>query len=270
MKRTCLIFFLLVAASVAQPRPATLAALEGVGIDQRLDATVPLDATFADEEGRQVTLGSFFGRKPVLLVPVYYTCPMLCSEVLHGVVAALRPLSLRPGRDFEVVVFSFNPADRADIARQARERYTRLYSSRAGTAGWHFLTGPDASIHALTDAIGFHFRYDAANKMFTHQSGVMILTPDGRLARYFYGAEYEPKDFNLGLIEAANGRIGSPVDKILLFCYHYDPSTGKYGAAVMNLLKAAAVATLLVMSTTLAVLWKRDLLRQRAEGGRRI
>lgn len=260
---------LLCALCSAQQRPASLPSLEGVGIDQKLNSLLPLDITFLDEQGAPVTLRSFFGQRPVLLVPVYYTCPMLCSQVLHGVVAGLRPLSLVPGRDFEVVVFSFNPAENASDARQARDLYTNLYSRRAGTAGWHFLTGPPESIHAATEAIGFHYRYDKQRNMFVHQSGVMVLTPSGRVARYFYGVEYEPKDLKLGLIEASSGKIGSPVDQILLYCYHYDPTTGRYGAVVMNVLRMAAIATLLVMGIALTFLWKIDFLRQR-KGGRRI
>jgi protein SCO1/2 len=267
MKIASILVCALMAVSLALAQVKLPPYLQGIGIDQRLNAQVPRDARFIDEQGSAVTLGDFLGYRPILLVPVYYSCPMLCNQTPHGVVAALRPLSLVPGRDFDVVVFSFNPAESANDARQARDRYTRMYSRKAGTAGWHFLTGTPDSIRAVTEAIGFHYRYDAATKMFMHQAGVMVLTPDGRVARYFYGVEFEPKDFKLGLIEASNRRIGSPTDKLLLFCYHYDPATGKYGAAVMNLLHAAAVATLIAMACMLAVFWKADRRRQR-DGGR--
>ena len=263
MKTQFILAIVLTAASLAQQqtKPVLPQALQGIGIEQKLNSTVPLDLTFQDEQGRAVKLGNFFNGRAVLLVPVYYTCPMLCSQTLHGVVAGLRPLSLLPGRDFEIVVFSFNPTETSSDALHSRDLYTRLYSSHAGRAGWHFLTGSPDSIRALTEAIGFHYRYDQPTKMFVHASGVMVLTPDGKVARYFYGVEYEPKDLKLGLMEASNRRIGSPVDQILLFCYHYDPATGKYGAVVMNILRLAGVLTLLAMGIGLMLLWRFDFLR---------
>lgn len=260
MKRLPIFLLLFTTLCFAQQRQS-LPSLVGVGIDQHLDAQLPLDTVFHDEQGAPVKLGSFFGKRPVLLVPVYFTCPMLCSQVLHGVVAGLRPLSIVPGRDFEIVVFSFNPAETTAEAREARDRYSHLYSPRAGGAGWHFLTGAEPSIHATTEAIGFHYRYDQAGQMFVHQSGVMILTSSGKIARYLYGIDYEPKDLKLGLIEASQGKIGTPADQILLYCYHYDPTTGRYGAVVMNILRGGAVLTLLLGGVTLAALWKADLLR---------
>lgn len=233
--------------------------LKGIGIEQRLNAPVPLDATFRDETGATVPLRTFFHGKPVLLTPVYFTCPMLCSQILHGVVAGLRPLSIRPGKDFEVVALSFDPHDTPEEARQKRDQYARSYSSKAGTAGWHFLTGDQQAITQVMNAIGYHYRWDAVHKMFVHASGVMVLTPDGHVARYLYGVEYEPKDLKLSLIEASNDKIGSPVDQVLLFCYHYDPTTGKYGAVVMNVLRLAGVATLVLMGIGGWLLWRRDL-----------
>lgn len=234
--------------------------LHGIGIEQKLNAQVPLDTIFRDETGASVPLRSFFGRRPVLLAPVYYRCPMLCSRILSGIVAGLRPLSLRPGKDFDVVAVSFNPVETPQDAAEKRDLYSKQYSSRAGTAGWHFLVGSPASIKAITEAIGFHYRWDPATKMFVHGAGVMVLTPEGRIARYFYGVEYEPKDLKLGLIEASHDRIGSPADQILLFCYHYDPKTGKYGATVLGVLRLAAILTLAVLVFGLAFLWRRDLL----------
>jgi len=234
--------------------------LHGIGIEQKLNAQVPLDTVFRDETGASVPLRSFFGKRPVLLAPVYYRCPMLCSRILSGIVAGLRPLSLRPGKDFDVVAISFNPAETPQDAAAKRDLYSKEYSSRAGTAGWHFLVGSPASIKAITEAIGFHYRRDPATKMFVHGAGVMVLTPEGRIARYFYGVEYEPKDLKLGLIEASHNRIGSPVDQILLFCYHYDPKTGKYGATVLGVLRLAAILTLAILVVGLIFLWRRDLL----------
>lgn len=232
--------------------------LRDIGIEQNLNAAVPLDLPFHDQQGNAVMLRDYFGRRPVLLIPVYYTCPMLCSQILSGVVAALRAVDLTPGRDFDVVAFSFNPSETTQDAKEKWQQYTHSYSSTGGQ-GWHFLTGSETSIHALTDAIGFHYKYDPATKMFLHASGVMVLTPEGRLARYFYGVEYEPKDLKLGLVEASNHRITSPVDEVLLFCYHYDPTTGRYGAAVLNLLHAAGVLTLVVLAIGFAILWRTDL-----------
>jgi protein SCO1/2 len=257
--------FLLSAALAAQSNQRALLppTLRDIGIEQHLDAGVPLDTVFHDEQGHNVQLGSFFHGRPVLLIPVYYTCPMLCSQILSGVVAGLRPLRLSPGRDFEIVAFSFNPAETSADANRERDFYSHRYSTRAGTAGWHFLTGSPPSIHTLTEAIGFHYRYDPVNKIFVHASGVMILTPDGKISRYFYGVNYEPKDLKLGLIDASNRTIGSPVDQILLFCYHYDPKTGKYGAVVLNVLRGAGVLMLGCMALGLVVFWRFDLRRHK-------
>jgi protein SCO1/2 len=238
----------------------------GVGIDQKLNAAVPLDTTFVDESGATVPLRKFFHGKPVLLAPVYYECPMLCSQILSGVVAALRPLSLKPGRDFEIVAISFDPRDTPQIARDKRDHYAHSYSSSGGVEGWHFLTGTQPSIHAVMNAIGFRYRWDAAEKIFVHASGVMLITPEGRVGRYLYGVDYEPKDMKLGLIEASHEQIGSPVDQVLLFCYHYDPKTGKYGAAVINLMRGAAVLTLLVLGGGMALFWKHDVRTYHDEG----
>ncbi len=255
--------FALVACAVASGQ--TLRPLfNGIGIQQKLNAPVPLDLVFHDETGAAVPLRSYFGQKPVLLAPVYFRCPMLCSQVLSGVVSGLRPLSIKPGRDFEVVAVSFDPADTPAAAAAKRDHYSRSYSSRAGVGGWHFLTGNQTSIQPLMQAIGFHYRYDAAHQQFIHASGVMVLTPDGHVARYLYGVDYEPKDLKLSLIEASHERIGSPVDEVLLFCYHYDPKTGKYGAAVINILRAAAILMIGVLALAGFFLWRRDLREHRA------
>lgn len=255
------------AGQAPSDKPTLPPKLQGIGIEQKLNATIPLDLTFRDAAGAEGPLRSYFARRPVLLVPVYYSCPLMCNQTLSGVVAGLRPLSLVPGRDFDIVVFSFNPSETPEDAREKLDTYTRRYSRRGDTAGWHFLTGSEASIHALTQAIGFKYRYDPDSGMFVHVAGVMVLTTEGRIARYFYGVEYEPKDLKLGLIEASNGRIGSATDQILLFCYRYDPSTGKYGATVINILRLAGVLSLVVMAVGLAVAWRFDLRRHRAPLG---
>ena len=233
--------------------------LQGVGFDQKLNNQVPLNPTFQDESGRTVTLKQYFSGKPVLLATVYYRCPMLCSQIMSGIVRGLRPLSLKPGRDFEIVAVSINPDETPQDAAAKQAQYSQSYSRTGNSAGWHFLVGNETAIHAVTDAIGFHYRYDQATKMFVHASGITLLTPHGHVSRNLYGVDYEPKDLKLGLIEASSDRIGSPVDQILLFCYHYDPKTGKYGAVVLNSLKVAAVLTLIILGGILGWLWRRDL-----------
>lgn len=229
--------------------------LQGITIDQRLGAQLPLNATFQNEDGRTVTLGSFFNGKPVLLALVYYRCPMLCSRILTGIVNGLRPIDLKAGRDFNVVAISFNPSETPAEAGRNRDLYSGEYSGRAVSPGWHFLVGSPESIRSVTEAAGFHYKWDAATQMYVHASGIMMATPDGKLARYFYGVEYVPSDLKLGLIESSHNAIGSPVDRILLFCSHYDPTTGKYTGSVLNLLRASAVLIMLLMGA--GFLWLR-------------
>ena len=239
-------------------------ALEGVGIDQKLDAQVPLGLTFRDEFGRAQALSTYFHGKPVLLALVYYRCPMLCMQVLGGVESSLKAVSFNPGRDFEVVNVSFDPADTPESAMSKRKINLQRYG-RPGTAnGWHFLTGDETNIHALAAAVGFRYRYDAATKQFAHASGIMILTPEGRISRYFYGIEYAPRDIRLGLVEASRNQIGSPVDQILLFCYHYDPATGRYGAIAMNLVRLAGALFVLIGGVFLLAAFRRDWKTQRS------
>jgi protein SCO1 len=232
--------------------------LEGVGIKQKLNQQVPLNLVFRDEAGRPVPLSTFFHGKPVLLAPVYYRCPMLCTEILNGVASALKAVSFNPGRDFEVVAFSFDPKDTPETAAAKKQNYVRRYGRPQTANGWHFLTGDEANIKALTDAIGFHYRYDAVHDQYVHASGVMLLTPEGRLSRYFYGVDYSPRDLRLGLVEASSEKIGSPVDEVLLFCYHYDPTTGKYGAVAINLLRATGAGFALIGGAFLWFAFRRD------------
>ena len=240
-------------------RPALPAELQGVGIDQRLNSQIPLDLMFRDEAGRQVPLSTYFTpQKPVLLALVYFQCPMLCTQILNGVESSLKAVSLNPGQDFEVLAVSFDPHDTPEIAAAKKQTYLRRYG-RANTAnGWHFLTGDEANIKALTDAVGFHYKYDAVTKQFAHASGVMVTTPQGRLSHYFYGVEYAPRDLRLGLVEASQGKIGNPVDQILLFCYHYDPATGKYGAIALNMLRVAGGGFALFGGVFLLIVLRRD------------
>jgi protein SCO1 len=239
-------------------KPKLPAALQGVGIDQKLDQQVPLNLVFRDEAGRTVPLATFFHGKPVLLALVYYRCPMLCTQILSGVVSSLKVVSFNPGRDFEVVSVSFDPKDTFETAAAKKENYLRRYGRPNTANGFHFLTGDQANIKALTDAVGFHYKYDPITQQFAHASGIMILTPEGHLSRYFYGVEYAPRDVRLGLVEASNNKIGTPVDEALLFCFHYDPSTGKYGAIAVNLLRAAGGAFALICGGFLLIAWRRD------------
>lgn len=248
-------------------KPKVPKGLEGVGIDQKLDQQLPLNAQFKDEAGRTVTLGSFFHGKPVLLAPVYYRCPMLCTQILNGMVSALKAVSFDPGRDFEVVAFSFDPRDTPETAGAKRLNYVKRYGRPNTANGFHFLTGDEANIKVLTEAIGFHYRYDAIHDQFAHASGLMMATPEGRLSRYFYGVDYSPRDLRLGLVEASERKIGTPVDAVLLFCFHYDPATGKYGAVAMNSLRAGGAGFVLVCGSLLFVAWRRD--KRRDRGNRR-
>jgi protein SCO1/2 len=239
------------------------AALEGVGIEQRLGSSVPLDALLLDEAGRPVRLGQYFGTRPVVLVLAYYNCPMLCTQVLNGTVAAMRSISFDAGREYEVVTVSFDPRDKPRDAAAKKVPYVKEYGRPGAAAGWHFLTGSTASIERITDAVGFHYKWDESRGQYAHASAIYVLTPDGRLSRYFFGIEYAPRDLRLGLVEASNRKIGSPVDEILLYCYHYDPAAGKYGAVVMNMVRVAGAAAVLLLSTFLTIMWRRDAKRDR-------
>jgi len=220
-------------------------ALKNVGIDQKLNEQVPLDAVFKDEQAREVRLGQFFKGKPVVLSLVYYSCPMLCTQVLNGELGAFRSVSFNIGEQFEVVTVSFDARETPQLASAKKQTYIKGYNRPSGEAGWHFLTGDEANIKRLTEAVGFRYAWDEQTKQFAHASGIMLLTPEGRLARYFYGIDYPPKDLRLALVEASQDKIGTPVDALMLYCYHYDPSTGKYGVVVMNVMRIAGVITII-------------------------
>jgi protein SCO1/2 len=240
-------------------KPALPGALEGVGIEQKLDAQVPLNLTFRDEVGRNVSLSTFFeSKKPVILAPVYYRCPMLCTQILSGLESSLKAVSFNPGQEFEILAVSFDPKDTAELAASKKQMYLKRYGRQNSANGWHFLTGDEANVKALMDAVGFHYKYDPKTDQFAHASGIMILTPEGRLSRYFYGVEYAPRDVRLGLVEASQNKIGTPVDQMLLFCYHYDPATGKYGAIAMKLVRFAGAAFVLICGTFLLIVFRRD------------
>lgn len=236
------------------PATAVPPQLKEVGIDQRLHNQVPLCLEFKDESGAVVRLGDYFGGKPVLLTLVYYECPMLCTQILNGVVSCLKPLSFTPGKEFTIVTVSFDPRETPPLAERKKASYLERYGRPESAAGWHFLTGREEEIRRLTDAVGFRYRFDPVTGQYAHASGIMVLTPQGRLSRYFYGIEYAPRDLRLGLIEASSGKIGNPVDQVLLYCYHYDPTTGKYGAVVMNIIRAGGLLTFVGIALAIFIL----------------
>ena len=236
------------------------AALRDVRIEQKLDQQLPLDLIFHDESGQEVKLGQYFGQKPVVLALVYYDCPMLCTQVMNGMVTSFRVLPFQVGKEFDVVTVSFDPRETSELAATKKKVYVNYLPEKmrpAAMNGWHFLTGDQENITKLTDAVGFHYHYDEATKQFAHASAIMVATPHGKLSRYFYGIEYSARDLRLGLIESAAEKIGSPVDQLLLYCYHYDPATGKYGAAVMKIMRIAGVITVLAIVVMIFALKQR-------------
>ena len=232
--------------------------LREVNIAQNLNARISPDLIFRDETGKSVRLGDYFGQKPILLSLVYFDCPALCTEVLNGELRTMRSISLGLGRDFEAVTVSFEPKDTPALAKAKRDVYAGQYGRPGAQDHWHFLTGEQQSIDALTQAVGFHYAYDSAGRQYAHAAAIMVLTPEGRIARYFYGVQYPARDVRLGLVEASEGRIGTPTDHALLYCYQYDPMTGKYGFAVMNVVRAAGGLTVLVLAIFMFVMFRRD------------
>src|SRR5580765_7396209 len=230
------------------PSTGLPAALRDVRIEQKLNQQLPLDLSFRDESGREVKLGQYFGQKPVLLAFVYYDCPMLCTQVLSAITSSLNVLSLDAGKDFEIVAVSFDPRETPAQAAAKKTIALERYNHPA-SGGWHFLTGDQPSIDSLTRAAGFRYAWDEQTKQFAHPTGIIVLTPDGRLARYLFGLEYGPRDLRLALVEASEGRIGTTVDSLLLYCFHYDPMTGRYGFAIMRALRLAGITTVLALGS---------------------
>jgi protein SCO1/2 len=228
--------------------------LEQVGITQKLDTQLPLDLTFRDETGKSVQLREFFGKKPVILNFVYYSCSMLCPETLSGLTTAMKGLKFELGKEFDVVSISIDPRDTPEFASDKKAEYLKRYGHPERAAGWHFLTGQQDAITALTSAAGFGYQYDAKTGQFAHATAIMIVTPQGKLAQYFYGVDFAPKDLRLGLVQASNEKIGNLVDQVLLYCYHYDPATGKYGAVVARVLRISGAATILILGLMIVLL----------------
>jgi protein SCO1/2 len=244
------------------------AALREIGFDQHIGAFVPFDTPFRDESGRAVRLGDYFGTRPVVMVFAYYDCPMLCTQVLSGLTSALRTLSLEPGKDFEIVTVSFDPRDTPKTATEKKSVFVERYQRPGAEAAWHFLTGDPAAIDRLTGAAGFRYVWDAPTKQFAHPTGIIVATPDGRLAKYLFGIEYGPRDLRFALVEASSGRVGTAVDSLLLYCYHYDPMTGRYGIVVMRVMRIAGAATVLALSTFIFVMIRRERTAHAARGTR--
>src|SRR5271166_2692282 len=242
------------------------AILNGVGIQQRLNQQLPLSLTFTDDQGKQVQLGSYLGKRPAILALVYYQCPMLCSEELNGLTAALQMVSFVPGKDFSVIVVSIDPTEGTDLAAAKKRSYLKRYGHPETAAGWHFMTGTQANIDALTKAVGFGYVKipgpDGRLTQFAHASSIQIVTPEGKLAQYYMGVEYSPKDLRLGLVEASANRIGSPVDNILTYCYHYDPQTNKHSLIVARVVQLGGLMTVFMLGGFMLVMFRRDSRRE--------
>jgi protein SCO1/2 len=239
--------------------------LQEVGIDQHLEAQVPLDLEFRQEDVQAIRLRDCMANKPTILIMAYYRCPMLCTQVLNGLVDGLRKVPFEMGKDYQVVTVSFDDREGPELAAAKKRSYLEQYGRPGAARGWYFLTGSRPAIATLAETVGFRFRYDPKQDQFAHASGIMILTPAGKISRYFYGIQFPPRDLRLGLVEASANKIGSPVDQLLLFCYHYDSSTGKYTAAVMQVVRTAGALTLLVLGGFLLVAWLHDARRRQKQ-----
>jgi protein SCO1/2 len=233
--------------------------LKNVGIEQKLNGQLPLDAQFTDENGNIIKLGDYFGNgKPVILALVYYECPMLCNEVLNGLTGSLKGISFDAGKDFDIVAISFDAREneKPDLAKNKKAGYLTRYGRADAENGWHFLSGTQSEIDKITNAVGFNYQFDEATNQFAHAGGVMVITPEGKISRYLYGIDYAPKDLKFGLMDSAQNKIGNPAEQLYLYCFHYDPSTGKYGLAILRVLRLFAVATLLGLGGMFFVFWR--------------
>jgi protein SCO1 len=245
------------AASPQMKSPAEL--VKEIGIDQKLNSQLPLDLVFKNEAGETVKLRDYFGKnKPIILTLVYFRCPMLCSMVLNGLVAGIRPLHFQLGKEYEILTISFDPTDTPEEAQKQKNKYEQLYLRPGVQEGWHFLTGDKASVDAITKAVGFRYVPDPHGKQFAHASGIIIATPEGKLSKYFYGIDYSTNDLRLSLVEASQGKIGSVIDQLLLLCFHYDPSTGKYGFAIIAALRVLALTVVTVLAFYIGTMLYRE------------
>jgi len=231
---------------------------EQVKFEQRLNQPLPLDARFKDEGGRDVALGDYFGKRPVIVALVYYECPMLCNLVLNGLLKSIRTLKFTAGKEFDIVVISFNPRETPALAARKKDNYVREYARVNADLGWHFLTGTEDSIQRVTQAAGFSYIWDAGTNQYAHASGILVATPQGKLYRYFYGIEYAPRDVRFALIEASENKLGTPVDALMLYCFHYDAATGKYGVVVHRVLRLAGITTVALIAGFVLVMLRRE------------
>jgi protein SCO1/2 len=235
--------------------------LDNVGIEQKLDSQLPLDAEFKNEDGKIVKLGEYFGKgRPVILALVYYECPMLCNEVLNGLTGSLKGLSFDAGKDFDVIAISFDAREneKPDLAKNKKASYLARYDRKGAENGWHFLTGTQSEIDKVTKAAGFNYKFDEQTNQFAHAGGIMMTTPQGRLSRYFYGIDYQPRDLKFGIMESAEGKIGNPAEQLYLYCFHYDPATGKYGLVILRVMRFFAVLTIFGLGGMLFIFWRRN------------
>jgi protein SCO1/2 len=238
--------------------------LNEIGFDQNLGGRIPLDLAFKDEGGRDVRLGDYFGKRPVVLSLVYYECPMLCTISLNGLARALKVLSFVPGQEFEVLTVSFDPSETPALAAAKKKAYMAQYERAEGARGWHFLTGDGAAVEKLTEAVGFRYAWDEATKQFAHPAGIVVVTPAGEISHYLFGVEYSPKDLRLALVDSAAERIGNPIDQVLLFCYQYDPSTGRYSASILNLVRLGGLLTVVGMTALILTMSLRPRRKERS------
>jgi protein SCO1/2 len=255
------ILLLMAIALPANGQGSPVGILTEIGIDQQLNAAVPANLVFRDETGREVRIGDFYRGRPLILSLVYYECPMLCTMALTGLVRSLRAVPFDVGREFEVLTVSIDPAETSAVADVKKSLYVRQYGRAGADAGWHFLTGDEQSIRSLADAVGFRYKRDPYTKQWAHVSAIIVLTPNGRVSQYFYGIEYSARDLRLSLVEASESRIGSIVDNVLLYCYHYDPVTGKYGFAIMSALRITGCATVMALGLFIFIGLRHDVAR---------
>jgi protein SCO1/2 len=234
--------------------------LKEIGIEQKLNEQLPLDIELKDEYGKAVRLGDYFNKgRPVLIAFVYYECPMLCSQVLNGLTGSLKGMSFDAGKEFDVLAISFDAGefDKPELAKAKKAAYMERYGRPGTEDGWHFVTGSDESIKQVTSAAGFSFKWDERSQQFAHAAAIIVATPEGKLSRYLFGIDYAPKDLKFGIMESAENKVGNLAEKLMLYCFHYDPSTGKYGLAVMRVMRLGGIATLIGLGTMLFVFWRR-------------
>lgn len=268
LRSTCVLAAGLLVASAspaaAQLLSETPAELQQVGVVEHLETEIPLELDFVDSSGREVRLGDYVdGQRPVLLTLNYYKCPMLCTLQLNGLVEGLKELDWTPGQEFELVTVSINPLETPSLARLKKQSYIKEYGRPSAAAGWHFLTGVEDNIRRLADTLGFGYRYDEEQDQYAHAAVLFLITPDGKVARYLYGIEYPARELRLALLEAADGAIGSAIDQLILYCFHYDPSTRRYAPVAMNIMRVGGGLTAVLLGTTLGLFWVRDARRRR-------